>query len=143
MHLSRHCNIFVSLKMLKLSYGHCLLICVVLLCTLSSSIDGTICNLRCASEEVVCINSLSANMDFNGYHDCRNKKFVCYKKCQKTSRVKKDTEVVRDQAVIFHHLKHLCANYCKNAYNRIEPVCAEKCSEKLFHGKISMRSLAS
>ena len=127
--------------MLKLLCGHCLLICIVLSLTLSSSVDGTICNLRCETQEVLCINSLNANMNFHDYGNCRNKKFDCYEKCQKASRVKKDTEVVRDQAVIFHQLKHLCANYCKNAYNRIEPVCTKKCSEKLFHGKILMKSL--
>ena len=148
MHPSEHCNIFTSLKMIKLHYEHCLLIGVVILWTFSLSVDGSRhqslkCKRKCEAEGDQCQAKIyetagSIGAGFKGIETCNNKKYECYKKCTTKSRVKRDTEFVGDQAVIFYYL---CANYCKGAYNRIESICTKKCWEKLFRGKIQRESL--
>ena len=122
----------LGVKMLSLLRYQYLLVILVSLSTFSTPVSCGSCSPVCDGQFNKCMNSLSTANDANG---CINEKFECFKKCQIRSRVKKDTEFARDQAVMFYYLQSLCTNYCKTTYDRIDSVCTRNCLEKHFHGR--------
>lgn len=126
----------IGVKMLSLICYQYILVVIFLLATSSSRVTCGSCRWVCDGQFNKCLNSRSKDPN-----QCINDKFKCFEKCQTGNRVKKDTEHVRDQAVIFYYLQHLCANHCKITYDRINSVCTKNCLENIFNGRLQKKTL--